>query len=82
MLSDRWNDNLDQCHGECVLRKSELSEIVAKSLRHFDGQRYELLDYVVMPNHVHLLAVFPDEQTLLTQCDSWSISQQPKSIDT
>jgi type I restriction enzyme R subunit len=44
---------------------------VADSLLHFDGDRYDLTDFVIMPNHVHLLAAFPDEQAMLEQCDSW-----------
>jgi type I restriction enzyme R subunit len=54
-----------------VLRRPELSQIVADSLCHFDGDRYELTDFVVMPNHVHLLVAFPDEESLLKQCESW-----------
>jgi REP-associated tyrosine transposase len=68
---NRWHDALDACQGECVLRASELAEVVADSLQHFDGDRYLLLDYVVMPNHVHLLASFPDEDAMRAQCDSW-----------
>jgi putative transposase len=69
--SDRWNDHLDACHGACVLRQPALCGIVADSLRRLDGDRYELTDFVVMPNHVHLLAAFPDEQDMLNQCESW-----------
>src|SRR5205085_2067391 len=58
-------------HGECVLRRAEFSEEVAKSLRHFDGDRYDLTDFVILPNHVHILAAFPDEAAMLAQCDSW-----------
>jgi type I restriction enzyme R subunit len=71
ILADRWNDHLDDCHGACVLRRPELSGIVADSLRHFDGDRYELTDFVVMPNHVHILAAFPCTEGLLAQCESW-----------
>ncbi len=70
-IADRWNDHLDACHGACVLRRPELAEIVAGSLRHFDGDRYELTDFVVMPNHVHLLVAFPTEEAMLAQCESW-----------
>jgi putative transposase len=70
-LSDRWNEHLDELYGQCVLKQPELAQIVAASLRHFDGDRYELRDFVVMPNHVHLLVAFPDEDSLLRQCDSW-----------
>ena len=59
LISDRWNDHLDCLHGAGVLRRTELARIVADSLCHFDGERYVLTDYVVMPNHVHLLPAFP-----------------------
>ena len=70
-FTTRWHDELDACHGACVLRQAELAQLVAGSLRHFDGDRYELLDFVIMPNHVHLLAVFPDKAAMLLQCESW-----------
>jgi type I restriction enzyme R subunit len=71
MFWNRWHDALDDCCGECVLRRPELAEIVGESLRHFDSQRYLLLDFVVMPNHVHVLVSFPDEKAMLAQCESW-----------
>ena len=46
---------LDQGMGECWLRRPDLAEKVAAALEFFDGERYELGAYVVMPNHVHLL---------------------------
>jgi REP-associated tyrosine transposase len=70
-LSDRWNDHIDACHGACVLRRPAISQIVANSLLHFDGDRYELTDYVVMPNHVHVLVAFSDDDSMLRQCESW-----------
>ena len=70
-FSTKWHDELDACHGDCVLRTPELAQLVADSLRKFDGERYELTDFVVMPNHVHLLAAFRDEEAMLTQCEGW-----------
>lgn len=46
---------LDSGYGECLLQNPTHAKIVADCLRHFDGQRYELLAWVVMPNHVHIL---------------------------
>ncbi|MEN3368331.1 MAG: carbamoyl-phosphate synthase large subunit [Verrucomicrobiota bacterium] len=46
---------LDQGHGSCALRGRQSVEIVAAALRHFDGERYFLDGFVVMPNHVHVL---------------------------
>ncbi len=46
---------LDECHGACVLRQPKMAMIVRDALFFFKNQRYELGDFVVMPNHVHLL---------------------------
>ncbi len=62
---------LDTCHGRCLLRRPDLAQIVADSLLHFDGQRYRMGDFVVMPNHVHLLAAFATAEAMKDQCDSW-----------
>jgi len=70
-LWNRWHDALDAGSGACVLRNPPAAAIVANSLRHFDNERYLLFDWVVMPNHVHVLAAFSDEDTMLAQCDSW-----------
>jgi len=64
-------DFLDTCHGRCLLRRGELAKIVADSLLHFDGQRYRMGDFVVMPNHVHLLAAFLSSEEMRKQFDSW-----------
>ncbi len=54
-ISERWDSALDDCHGSCMLKRPDLSKIVADNLRNLDGTDYELLDFVVMPNHVHAL---------------------------
>ena len=46
---------LDACHGTCHLRRPEVADIMAESLRFHDGQRLRCGDFVVMPNHVHWL---------------------------
>ncbi len=62
---------LDGCHGECVLRDPQAAWCVAEALHHFDGSRYLLGDYVVMPNHVHLLVGGLDRGAMLKQVESW-----------
>ena len=49
---DAW---IDAGHGSCVLRKPVIADMVQDSLLNFDSQRYRLLAWVVMPNHVHVL---------------------------
>lgn len=46
---------LNKCHGECWLKEKHVREVVVNSIFHFDGDRWRVGDFVVMPNHVHLL---------------------------
>ena len=55
---------LDQGSGSCILRDSECASIVQNALKFLDGTRYELRAWVVMPNHVHVLARFSQGQPL------------------
>jgi putative transposase len=70
-IAERFESELDLAHGACVLRQPELAHIVSRSLLHFDEQRYVITDFVIMPNHVHLLAAFMTEEGILEQCESW-----------
>ena len=45
--------------------------IVEDGLRKFDEDRYFMTDLVVMPNHVHFIAAFRDEESFLKQCTDW-----------
>jgi len=46
---------LDRIHGPDHLANAVIAAIVEENLFKFDGQRYKLLHWVIMPNHVHLL---------------------------
>jgi REP element-mobilizing transposase RayT len=39
----------------CDLSTPQLAPIIIDALRYFDGIRYDLYDYVVMPDHIHLI---------------------------
>ncbi len=70
-FSERYLAHLDKGYGECVLKRQELAHVVASSLQHFDGDRYRLGDFVVMPNHVHLLVCLLEDTDIEKQCYSW-----------
>ena len=55
LYSERIEFFLDAGHGDCHLKKPEIAEIVAGALKHFDGERYHLHAWCVMPNHVHVI---------------------------
>jgi putative transposase len=67
---ERW---LEQGMGSCSLRQPATAKEVADALHHFDGDRYELGCYVVMPNHVHAVVrpLSPDRQPLERILQSW-----------
>jgi type I restriction enzyme R subunit len=70
-FSREYLETLDKGLGDCVLAQPELSSIVADSLFHFDTIRYHLGDFVVMPNHVHLIACLLGDTEIKSQCRSW-----------
>jgi type I restriction enzyme R subunit/putative DNA methylase len=48
-------DYLDRGFGECRLREATVAQLAIDSLLHFHNQRYELLSWCIMPNHLHVL---------------------------
>jgi REP element-mobilizing transposase RayT len=53
----RWRAEtyLDAGHGECWLRRPDIARLAENALLYFDGQRYRLLAWCVMPNHIHAM---------------------------
>jgi carbamoylphosphate synthase large subunit/REP element-mobilizing transposase RayT len=65
---EQW---LDQGHGSCLLRDPKAAQILAESLRRFEGQRFVLDAFVVMPNHVHALVKPLDDYSIAKILHSW-----------
>ena len=70
-FSGAFLEYLDRGYGACVLKTPKLSSVVADSLLHFDEDRYVLGDFVVIPNHVHLLVCLLGDTEIEAQCTSW-----------
>lgn len=68
MRMDTW---LDEGMGECILAQPRIAEIAADSLRRFDQDRYILDEFVVMPNHIHLLCLPLEGNELEKVLCSW-----------
>ena len=71
LFTERIESYLDAGHGKCWLRKPEIGGLVAGALRHFDGNRYTLHAWVVMPNHVHAVLTPHDGHSLSKILQSW-----------
>jgi REP element-mobilizing transposase RayT len=69
--SNRVDAYLDTGHGECHLRRPEIARLIADALQFFNGQRYELRGWVVMPNHVHAVVWPRPPETLSRVLHSW-----------
>jgi putative transposase len=67
----RLEEWLDSGMGECLLTRPTIADTVAATLRHFDGDRYELECFVIMPNHVHLLVRLDENERLEKTVQSW-----------
>jgi len=48
---------VDRCHGRCEPRDPRAQEKVRDALLFFDGQGIHSGDFIILPNHVHWLAV-------------------------
>ena len=46
---------IDAGYGSCILKEPALAQIVEGAFHFFDGERYRLYAWVVMPNHFHVL---------------------------
>lgn len=69
MFGERLDRYLDAGSGSSILR--EHGALIAAALRHFDGQRYDLDAWCVMPNHVHVLLFIPGQAQLDRVVHSW-----------
>ncbi|MBI2421872.1 MAG: transposase [Candidatus Hydrogenedentes bacterium] len=67
----RMQDWLDAGYGSCVLHNPACAESVAQVLRKFDGDRYDIASFVVMPNHVHALFQLWGETKLVPLLQAW-----------
>lgn len=57
---------LDKGYGKCWMRNPAIAEIVTGALSYFHHERYELLAWCVMPNHVH---------AIVQPGNTWDLSQ-------
>jgi putative transposase len=70
-FSEQIHAWLDEGMGACVLRDPVAARMIGDALHFFDGERYTLYDYVVMPNHVHVLFQAHGDTTLKSLLHSW-----------
>lgn len=69
--STKVDSYLDAGHGECFLRQPRIAKLISDAIRFFEGQRYEMRAWVVVPNHVHAVVWPKPPNTLSAILHSW-----------
>jgi putative transposase len=69
----RGEEWLDAGHGACVFREPKFARMVGDTLNHFNGDRYDQLAWVVMPNHVHVALCPLHGHTVADIIRSWKV---------
>jgi REP element-mobilizing transposase RayT len=69
--SERVDNYLDTGRGDCWLRQRAIADLVANALRFHQNTRFDLLAWVVMPNHVHVVVRPRPGWTLSKILQSW-----------
>jgi REP element-mobilizing transposase RayT len=64
LLQRRIEHYLDRGYGEALLRDEQVATLIQNDLLKYDGDRYRLHAWVVMPNHVHVLLTRSEQTTL------------------
>ncbi|MBS0386033.1 MAG: transposase [Proteobacteria bacterium] len=64
-------DGIEANFGQHFFETPEAAEIVEKALLHFDGERYRMLAWCVMSNHVHAIVEQMDGWPLANVAHSW-----------
>ncbi|HTG25542.1 MAG TPA: transposase [Reyranella sp.] len=68
LLADQ---ELDAGLGSCWLRNAEIAALTQDTLLHFDEERYRLLAWCIMPNHVHVVVETLEGYSLSGVVKSW-----------
>lgn len=69
--SQKFEDLLNLCQGECVLRADSHAKCVFDALLYFDKQRYAMHAFCIMPNHIHALFTLDSDVLLEDVVQSW-----------
>lgn len=64
LFSRKVERYLDSGYGSCLFNNSRYRNIMSEALNIGHPELYNLLAYVIMPNHVHLLAIEYEEKSL------------------
>lgn len=65
------SDGVESNFSQRFLETPEAAQIVQDALLHFDGERYRILAWCVMPNHTHVIVEQTEGWPLASVVHSW-----------
>jgi REP element-mobilizing transposase RayT len=77
----RLEEYFDRGAGCCAFSDSRVAELIASALRFWDVERYRLLAWCVMPNHVHVVCRLLPGQSLSKVLNGWKSFTARKAND-
>jgi REP element-mobilizing transposase RayT len=80
LFSGRMEELLNAGRGCCILRDERTARLAADAFRFFEGDRYLLGAWVIMPNHIHVLVAPLGDHRLRDILHTWK-SYTAKAIN-
>jgi len=71
LKSSKVEKFLHRGYGECWLKQDRIASIVASAFNFFNGSRYKLYAWCIMPNHVHIIVQPHADHSLSSILHSW-----------
>ena len=82
LFAEKIERYLDAGSGACWMKRPVIADLVQSALLFFDGQRYDLHAWCVMPNHVHVVfqSISHDLSSVLHSWKSFTAKQANKEL--
>ncbi|MDD4279991.1 MAG: transposase [Candidatus Sumerlaeales bacterium] len=61
LFPQRIENFLDKGEGSCLFNDTRMARAAQESLEHYNGRRYNLGRYAIMPNHIHAVLTLPPD---------------------
>lgn len=71
LFSKRTQKYLDARYGACYLANPRIAALIADAFEFFNGRRYQLFAWCIMPNHVHVICRLLNDERLERVLHSW-----------
>jgi REP element-mobilizing transposase RayT len=77
---EKFEEAMDAGFGNCWLKRPEVATLILENWRRFDAINYELVAFVIMPNHVHVLIRVFENARLSSIVHSWKSYTSKKIV--